>query len=306
MRLRKFMKFIVSVIMIALIILIVTHQEEIRNYYNEIVSSNTHVHIEKPNDYTRYYNYSNFKILSSEEEYTPKNIDDLKNIIYNYLNNGWKEFTFYCPSEYEECMEDIEKLSNDVTLLSSINNYISPYNSFNDFYTKISSNRSITLTKVSNYPDEVINTLDNKINKIMTSLKLDDLSDRDKIKKLHNYIIKKVEYDKDPNAGSTSSASAYGALINKKAICSGYADTMAIFLDKLNIPNFKVATDNHVWNAVYIDDEWLHLDATWDDPINAITTNISNTYFLITSEQLLQLDTTEHSFDTKYYQELKK
>ncbi|UKI58189.1 MAG: hypothetical protein L6V81_01725 [Clostridium sp.] len=36
-------------------------------------------------------------------------------------------------------------------------------------------------------------------------------------------------------------------------------------LDKLHIPNFKVTSSEHVWNVVYYNGKWTHIDATWDD-----------------------------------------
>lgn len=62
------------------------------------------------------------------------------------------------------------------------------------------------------------------------------------------------------------------------ATCNGYTDLMAIFLTKIGFNNFKVATTpdeisysttGHIWNAVYLNDEWLHIDLTWDDPVSS-------------------------------------
>ena len=57
---------------------------------------------------------------------------------------------------------------------------------------------------------------------------------------------------------------------------------MAIFLSHLEIPNIKVSTDTHVWNAVYLDNNWYHIDVTNDD----IGNNISYEFFMLDSEDI--------------------
>ena len=81
---------------------------------------------------------------------------------------------------------------------------------------------------------------------------------------------------------------------------------MAIFIAKLGLPNFKVASDTHVWNVVLIDGEWLNIDLTWDDPItkDSDVDTLSHKFFMINTNKLLEFDTEDHNFDTTIYQEL--
>ena len=145
-----------------------------------------------------------------------------------------------------------------------------------------------------------------------------------KILTIHDYIINNTKYDVTRNNEGNSiykSYIAYGPLIEGYATCNGYTDAMALFLEKLNVPNFKVAmtpdensdTEGHVWNAVLIDNKWLHLDLTWDDPVSSDGTDyLQHKYFLITTNQLEEADTsgevkvTEHQFKPTFYPELKK
>ena len=102
----------------------------------------------------------------------------------------------------------------------------------------------------------------------------------DKIKVVHDYLINNIEYDK--NAGNAIYDS-YGALINKRAVCEGYAKAFKYILDDLGIPciivcgtgtNSTGLTESHAWNYVLIDGKWYAMDVTWDDPI--ITGNITD------------------------------
>ena len=77
---------------------------------------------------------------------------------------------------------------------------------------------------------------------------------------------------------------------------------MAIFLNSLGITNYKISNDTHIWNLVYINGIWRHLDATWDDPISEYNEN-RDTYFLISYEDLQKLDDKTHNFDKSIYKE---
>lgn len=93
-------------------------------------------------------------------------------------------------------------------------------------------------------------------------------------------------------------------MINHLAICGGYTDTMAIYLDKLNIPNYRISTEEHVWNLVYFDNKWSHLDVTWDDPVTSNGVDmLMYDYYFIDTNTLISKDTTQHNFDRNIYRE---
>ena len=129
----------------------------------------------------------------------------------------------------------------------------------------------------------------------------------------HDYIINNTKYDieraDDVNSEQykdSPSHTAYGIVKNHVALCGGYSDIMAIYLNKLNIKNIKIAAKLHVWNLVYFNDEWLHLDVTWDDPVTNTGQDLLITeYFLINTDTLLKLDNVEHLFDELIYIEAK-
>ncbi len=91
------------------------------------------------------------------------------------------------------------------------------------------------------------------------------------------------------------------------AICSGYTDAMALVLDRLGLNNFKVASTTHVWNAVKLNNQWLHLDLTWDDPVSQDTQkdNLLHKFYLINTPTLEEFDIVDHAFNKSFYIELK-
>lgn len=241
-------------------------------------------------------------------DFSPKNKQDLLNIYYTIVNSGWDKFVFYCG--YDDCIRDVNSLSTDSILLSHINSFVSPYNQYNSIstYTTPLLNSKVTITVIKTYDSLMINEINKKINELYNDFNLNDLSDQEKIMIIHDYIVEHTKYDalKIDNINDTTyhSNTAYGLLFEGYAVCSGYADMMAIFLDKMDIPNMKVTSETHVWNLVYIENKWQHLDLTWDDPYSAEGENLSNhSFFLINYQQLKEWNAPEHIFDQNIYQE---
>ena len=271
---------------------------------------------------SRYQKQENFLFVQNTNEFTPYSRGDIKNIYYTIVNNGWESFTFYCPAEYKNCLEDIKEISNNQDLLTHLNNYVHPYNGFSNVRTTIGETGDITVEIDYFYTEEQIEAIDKKIEEIYNQIITKDMDQYTKILTIHDYIINQTKYDIERNNSGNSSYHsyiAYGPLIEGYATCNGYTDAMALFLEKLDIPNFKVAktpdsqnnSEGHVWNAVY--NNWLHLDLTWDDPVsNDGQDYLQHKYFLITTEQLKSIDTSgevkvlEHEFKENIYPELKE
>ena len=258
-----------------------------------------------PYEDTKNHNNYTFKTVKETDDFKPHNMEDLKNIYYTVLNNGWDSFTFYCPKDYETCADDVRMLANDNTYISLINNYINPYNTYKKYNTLITNDKEIYLKIDKLYTNEDIYNLNNEIDRIFKELNIDvNNYKNDDIKKLHDYLINNVTYDENYQKGTeTISNKANGALFDGTALCSGYTDAFALMLDKLKIPNFKVSNEEHIWNIVYFNNEWKHVDVTWDDD-ERNKNNIYNFYMLDTNE-LLEKDNDVHNFTRSNYLELK-
>lgn len=246
------------------------------------------------------------QFFKTTTDFDPNNEQELLDIYYTVINSGWDEFTFYC--NYETCLEDVNRISTDTNLLSNINSFVSPFNQYDavSTYTTPLLNSKVRIVVTRTYDDYTINKVNDRVDKLYEHLKLDDHNTIDKIRMVHDYIITNTKYDilKRENITDNTyrSSTAYGPLFEGYAVCSGYADVMTIFLDKMKIPNHKVASENHVWNLVYLDNKWYHLDLTWDDPYSPDNRDLINhLYFLIDYETLKQFNTGEHSFNHEIY-----
>ncbi|MEK3978662.1 DUF5050 domain-containing protein [Psychrobacillus sp. FSL K6-2836] len=132
-----------------------------------------------------------------------------------------------------------------------------------------------------------------EVNKIIKEKIKKDMSDLEKVKAIHDHLVLSVAYDYDNfliNNVSHDSFEAYGALINKVAVCDGYTKSMALLLNKVGVQTIQVTGSgnggNHSWNMVKIDGQYYHVDTTWDDPIPNKPESVHYNYFLKNNKQL--------------------
>ena len=109
----------------------------------------------------------------------------------------------------------------------------------------------------------------------------------EKVKSIHDYVCRTVTYDKN----ASYLFSAYGALLDRRAVCEGYAKAFKQLCDYNGIDCILVTgfagtqNENHMWNYVRMDDNrWYAVDTTWDDGNG---TDFDYTYFLVGSETVV-------------------
>ena len=252
-----------------------------------------------------YYIENNFYFLDNYKEDELKNKDDIIKSIYYLINSGVNYSEIYCSKDYNNCYEDFNDVVNDKDLLSLINNFVHPYNTFDNISFEISET-SIKVKIKHIYNNNEIKEIDKIVDDFIEKNINNSMSTKDKIKVIHDYIINNTDYDKlktiNIKDSTYKSNTAYGVLIEHYGICSGYSDTMAIFLNKLNIINYRISNKEHIWNLIYLNGKWYHLDLTWDDPINDKNITRDN-YFLIDTDTLYKLNDNEHDFDKNIFKE---
>ena len=130
--------------------------------------------------------------------------------------------------------------------------------------------------------------LDAKVKQIMDTIP-QGATTIDKLKVFHDYIAKNCSFTKDGDYAQT----VYGALVQGKTQCEGYAKAMGYLCDKAGIENMlQVGTNaqkaSHAWNIVKIDGEWYNIDVTWDDPTDkGYSEFVRYTYFNVTDAEIL-------------------
>lgn len=129
--------------------------------------------------------------------------------------------------------------------------------------------------------------VDIAVNNFVASIRNQNLSDYEILKKVHDYICSSTTYD--DKAAEQSNAlnyeyaySAYGALIYGKCVCQGYALAFYRICKELGYSVRFIYSDLHAWNLVMVDGKYYFVDCTWDDgEIDSGNTDDAYGYFLV-------------------------
>ena len=135
------------------------------------------------------------------------------------------------------------------------------------------------------------NAMQDAIDALMEDLPTDDTGAFDAYTLelyVHDRIVESVSYEDESEISHT----AYGALINKKAVCEGYAKAFQLIMQSYGMPCYMVVgegrEDTHGWDLVKIGDDWCYVDPTWDDTDGDY---IPHAFFNMTTEMMLRLRT---------------
>lgn len=138
------------------------------------------------------------------------------------------------------------------------------------------------------------------------------LSDSEKVKQIHDYLIRSVEY-RDVDA--PYSHEAPGILLYGIGVCEGISKAFKYLADRVGIDSIVAIGDSsseanigddvgHAWNIVYVDDCPYHLDITFDYSISTEKV-VRYDYYLLSDSQIA----VDHTFEklpvcnspTEYY-----
>ena len=299
----KYFIAFLGILSIILVSIVNFYPDKVRSFIDEHILKKEYI-IAKANDYYLDNDYTYLKNYTDDVS----NKEELLNYIYYVINTGSTYADGECTKEYTNCTKDLNEIANDEKKLSLINNFVHPFNSFKTISFTYNDQGRFSLIIEHIYTEEEITKINYIVDNKIKELIIDTMTNEEKVKIIHDYIIDNTTYDtlktENIHDDTYKSNTAYGPLFEGYAICSGYADVMAIYLNKLGIPNYKISNDTHIWNLVYVNNEWLHLDLTWDDPVYE-DSNINYDYFLITTEAVYEKNDTEHYFDSNIYVEAK-
>lgn len=132
--------------------------------------------------------------------------------------------------------------------------------------------------------------MDREVSKILKAIIRPEMSDFEKVRAVHDYIVNNTSYSSETKK---TAHSAYAVFTESKAVCQGYALATYRLLDALGIENYYIIGDSlngsnwnlHAWNLVKIDGDYYNLDTTKNDPLVKDGNHIlSYRYFLVSDE----------------------
>ena len=119
----------------------------------------------------------------------------------------------------------------------------------------------------------------NIVNAFMYSFIAPNMSDFEKEMQIIKYLVATTTYAEEeeynPTPGINDSYKAYGALVNHRATCSGYAKAFDLLAKSIGLSSTIVTgiaknsggiEAPHAWNQIYLDGDWYNVDVTWEDP----------------------------------------
>lgn len=142
---------------------------------------------------------------------------------------------------------------------------------------------------------------------VLDGILTDGMRDLEKETAIYHWVVNSVDYDwthQDVLAETPrSSYEPYGGLVDRKAVCLGYAVTFQLLCDLAGVECITVpgASSNsrgdHAWNMVRVDGKWYCVDVTWDSNKRQQTDQGEAkdwSYFNVTSDRMAE---TDHQWD---------
>lgn len=111
------------------------------------------------------------------------------------------------------------------------------------------------------------------------------MSEREIVRALHDDLIRRTRYSREATGCVTE------VFLHGKGLCESYSRALYTLLKIAGLQAHIVVGSSmgeaHAWNLVLIDDQWLHVDATWDDPVSSDGRDIlQHDYFCRSHEQM--------------------
>ncbi|UYX53481.1 S-layer homology domain-containing protein [Bacillus thuringiensis] len=209
-----------------------------------------------------------------------------KDEVQKRINAYETNITLPYKTENSNTKEVMNTLFNAYKEVASKNEYTN-YNRSNVSYGLSGSPGNYTFTLKITYREtkEQTEYVMKQAKAIVSSIIQAGMDDHEKVKAIHDYVVKNVSYDT-----SYKAYTAYEALANRSAVCQGYTLLTYQLLKEAGIENhFVVGTGDgqpHAWNLVKIDSKWYHLDTTFDDPVPDVQGRVTYSYFNLSDEQI--------------------
>lgn len=292
---------------------------------DEVIYDNGHIIINSSNQRTTVNSITATKNMVGTSTLSTPNVTsgkDLYLLIKNALENNEDEIIFTLSNSFYNSVRSSGTVNDILNSISDIvdlvlahhpeigyaNKWTISANGFNNVISKV----SIKFKYI--YPKDKLGKMEDEVNtkakEIIDQIIKPDMSDIDKVKAIHDYIVKNTKYDYENLINNTippESYTAYGVLIKGVGVCQGYAAAFNLLAQLAGIDSLGVAGTGfnysgsmpHAWNMIRIDGKISYVDVTWDDPVPDQGDNVRYDYFNVTEEQLAK----DHSWDKEKFSE---
>lgn len=219
------------------------------------------------------YNYKDFddeyaltKMNKSQVEYYRR----LETVGYNYITS--EAYDAYYVSAYNVyATNGIQYSDLGLSKTDAVN--ITEYFIYNNpqyYFFKpglLSSSQAIYISCYSQFAKgsnrtDTTNSVFNEFDTLKKQVDKPNYTDYDKTLAAHDVVCKILDYK-----SGDYDQSVYSAIVQRKTVCAGYSELMAMLLNASGVDCTVVASQSHAWNVVKLNDVYYGLDATWDDSL---------------------------------------
>ena len=239
----------------------------------------------------------------SVKTYTIQNEADLKAALTESIQAFHGQITLIAASGMS--MENLQAMLEQLTQTSP-----SPHFDFYSGFYAIVQQNVFTVQLYYDYSSDRCKQLMaegiSKASEVAANLITPQMDDYTKAKVLHDYLIENVSYDEFAYRFDLEDDRVHdftGALLDKTAVCSGYASAYRMLLNAAGIENYYVSGSgqayatvkkDHAWNIAKLGTQYYHVDSTWDDQDKDI---LKHRYFALSDLQL----TLDHTWNRSLY-----
>ena len=255
-----------------------------------------------------------FMILSSFLEVNDKEFAEYNKYYFNNLQLNEKKIYVKIDKAIKNKEEKaIIKVKSIDNLTETINKVITAYFYDNPECYYVSNEymitaRNFSLLKIAtiklnyliNEDLELISKnkrLEDAVEGILDKCIEEGMTDFEKELAIHDALINHVSYYKykDINEIPAIKHTAYGALVDKEAVCDGYSKAYKLLLEKVGIDSIIVTGElnkvPHAWNMIKLENEYYHVDATSDKLEEDNNRYAAHSYFNLTDKEILNTHT---------------
>lgn len=143
--------------------------------------------------------------------------------------------------------------------------------------------------------------LEQTINNMLKSSITEEMTEFEKEVAIHDALVKHVSYYEyeDINKIPSIKHTAYGALVQREAVCDGYSKAFKMLLEKAGIESIIASGSTeevaHAWNIVKLEDEYYHVDVT-SDKFEQDSKHVIHAYFNLTDRDISKTHVIDNSF----------
>lgn len=202
----------------------------------------------------------NIRSATTTESFVPSN---LRSAYYTVLN-GIKKYEQTIKLKNSISVDNMKRIIIYLRDLNPELFYIDwttySYSTVNDGKDVV----SLTFTYINPSPSSQAKALESIVSTIVS--KANSLSNSfERELYVHDYLVNNVTY----TTATANCGSAYGALVEGKARCEGYARAFELIMNRLGITTVVISGfsegERHMWNAVELYGKYYYVDVTFDD-----------------------------------------